>query len=222
MLQNKLQITPDIYQDHLEEALKMYDANGRLSLLTRPDDGDEEEEVETVKNLEDSKDIAKQSSDGEVDNDENPDEHIYKTPNVMTGSGLSDSSVICQVVSSNDGVTSGDSFTEAHIKHCRNSVGASEKLELLVASMTLIQRDIPRTFPTLSFFHDDGPLASALDHVLKAYACYEPTIGYVQVCAKRVVIVLYNFTQFSGIMSFYGVFYSGNELYCRLTTTVHG
>lgn len=242
MLSNKLQISPDVFHDHLEEALKMYDANGRLSLLARPDDdgdndcdGDGGEKEATGGGEGRSRErqgVAQQGvvekvtgdslgvdeaglkeqergreDDGEhggKDDDNNcrgEDElaaggegHDCSTQS--GGSSLTASSIICQVVSGSRDEVPGDSFTEAPIRHDRNSVGASEKLELLVASMTLIQRDIPRTFPTLSFFHDDGPLASSLDHVLKAYACYEPTIGYVQVssalhCLFRVVPVFF-------------------------------
>lgn len=49
------------------------------------------------------------------------------------------------------------------------------------STMMLIEWDLPRTFPTLRFFHDGGPLHESLDRVLKAYACYRPDIGYVQV-----------------------------------------
>ena len=154
----------------------MYDANGRLSLVAPPEDLDDNES--------NSNDCVKENdtAEGLEDTIKLPtDEMSPSALSTASGSGLSASSVVCQVVSSNDQASSSDSFSEAPLQLDRNSV-ATSKLELLVASMTLIQRDIPRTFPTLSFFHDDGPLASSLDHVLKAYACYEPTIGYVQVC----------------------------------------
>jgi hypothetical protein len=47
-------------------------------------------------------------------------------------------------------------------------------------SIKLIEYDIPRTFPTLAFFHDGGPLHVGLVRVLKAYACYRADVGYVQ------------------------------------------
>lgn len=177
MLPNKLCITPDIYQEHLEEARKLYDANGRLSLLVKPDDLDEALDLGNSDNAE----LLKLDDRG-GDNLPSPDKQVgdsiatgevYRTPNLTQSI-------------SKDSTASVDSFIDRPEEIGRNSMYSSEKLELLVASMTLIKRDIPRTFPTLSFFHDDGPLAASLDHVLKAYACYEPTIGYVQVRSGHV------------------------------------
>lgn len=181
MVRNMLQITPEVYQDHLDEALKMYDSNGRLSLLAPPDELDDIENLKSD-DFEKEKDAQAEGFEETVKlpADESNDMSDKVVSNV-SGSDLSASSVMCQVVSSNAPVTSADSFSEAPLQLDRNSITTAGKLELLIASMTLIQRDIPRTFPTLSFFHDDGPLAASLDHVLKAYACYEPTIGYVQV-----------------------------------------
>jgi len=34
-----------------------------------------------------------------------------------------------------------------------------------------IERDIPRTFPTLAFFHDGGPLEMSLRRILRAFVC---------------------------------------------------
>lgn len=228
-----------MYQEHLEEAMRMYDSNGRLSLAplevdeSEPD-ANNDEDVEAKKdeneysfdngdtrNNVDDVDFQKERQrqrDGTEDGWQSIDKDILSVKGIGSdtdtnseqeheekdmlplegGSGLSASSVICQLMTShNDSLTTADSFNDnsTNIKssdsnsfqkssppHVRNSVsGSTEKLDLLIASMTLIQRDIPRTFPTLSFFHDDGPLASSLDHVLKAYACYEPNIGYVQV-----------------------------------------
>ena len=140
LVNDKLNITPEIYRDHLEEALKMYDSNGRLSVHrdSREEDGTED------------RDDVNDNDLTCVSNRESGDEKVAVSNTSNSISTIDD-------------------------------VEKSAKLALLVDSMTLIQRDIPRTFPTLSFFHDDGPLASALDHVLKAYACYEPKIGYVQV-----------------------------------------
>ena len=48
-------------------------------------------------------------------------------------------------------------------------------------SIRLINLDIPRTFPELSFFHGDSfPEAEALRIVLETYVCYRPDVGYVQ------------------------------------------
>ena len=178
MVGNRLQITPEIYNDHLEEALRMYDNDGRLS-LTVPSQQEQSSSVENAGN----QDITGVSISTNVSNAE-----MYST--VSGSSSLSSSSIICEVVSRQNEPGSGDSFSTKHDIPMRNSVDhvdgtSGDRVAMLVASMTLIQHDIPRTFPTLSFFHDEGPLALSLDHVLKAYACYEPSIGYVQVIVEE-------------------------------------
>lgn len=50
----------------------------------------------------------------------------------------------------------------------------------LPETVALIEFDLPRTFPTLGFFHNGGPLQSGLDNILTCYAHYKPEIGYVQ------------------------------------------
>lgn len=47
-------------------------------------------------------------------------------------------------------------------------------------SVNLIPLDLPRTFPSLSFFRVGGPLYGQLRQVLEAYVCYRPDVGYVQ------------------------------------------
>jgi hypothetical protein len=47
-------------------------------------------------------------------------------------------------------------------------------------SVLLIPVDIGRTFPLLGFFQEDGPHHEQLRHVLEAYVCLRPDIGYVQ------------------------------------------
>jgi hypothetical protein len=56
--------------------------------------------------------------------------------------------------------------------------GASELGRM--RSIRLINIDLPRTFPELSFFHGDFPEAEALRQVLETYVCYRPDVGYVQ------------------------------------------
>jgi len=43
-----------------------------------------------------------------------------------------------------------------------------------------ISTDLSRTFPTLAFFVEGGPMRGDCQHVLEAYAFYRPDIGYVQ------------------------------------------
>jgi len=47
-------------------------------------------------------------------------------------------------------------------------------------TLVLIERDLPRTFPTLGFFHDGGDMQQSLERILQAYACLRPDVGYVQ------------------------------------------
>ena len=44
----------------------------------------------------------------------------------------------------------------------------------------LIKWDLPRTFPTLGFFHDGGSIQADLERILCAYTLYRPDVGYVQ------------------------------------------
>jgi hypothetical protein len=44
----------------------------------------------------------------------------------------------------------------------------------------LIKWDLPRTFPTLKFFHDGGSIQADLERILCAYTLYRPDVGYVQ------------------------------------------
>jgi hypothetical protein len=47
-------------------------------------------------------------------------------------------------------------------------------------SIVLIDTDLARTFPALSFFQPGGPMYDTLRDVLETYVCYRPDIGYVQ------------------------------------------
>ncbi|CEM02604.1 unnamed protein product [Vitrella brassicaformis CCMP3155] len=48
------------------------------------------------------------------------------------------------------------------------------------ASIHCIPFDLPRTFPTLAFFHQTGPLHDHCRDILEAWTFYRPDIGYVQ------------------------------------------
>ncbi len=54
-------------------------------------------------------------------------------------------------------------------------------MEKVLNAVSLIQWDLPRTFPTLAFFHDGGAMHTGLERVLLCFALYRPDIGYVQV-----------------------------------------
>lgn len=71
--------------------------------------------------------------------------------------------------------------------------GANAKL---VNTMSLIEWDLPRTFPTLGFFHDGGPMHTGLERILLCYACFRPDIGYVQGMSFLVATLLLYMDEF--------------------------
>lgn len=82
-----------------------------------------------------------------------------------------------------------DDYHGQDLDYQRDSLVAQERNSDITATtarnktstMYLIQWDLPRTFPTLGFFHDGGPMHTSLNNVLQAYSCYRKDIGYVQV-----------------------------------------
>ncbi len=57
-------------------------------------------------------------------------------------------------------------------------------------STKLIKYDLPRTLPTLKFFHDGGSLNEDLERVLCAYTILSPEVGYVQGMSFVVAMLL--------------------------------
>ena len=47
-------------------------------------------------------------------------------------------------------------------------------------SIVLIDTDLPRTFPELQMFGEEGPLYQRLREILEVYTCYRPDVGYIQ------------------------------------------
>lgn len=69
----------------------------------------------------------------------------------------------------------------AEASSANNSAGgAAASLVGREDSVLLIDTDLARTFPLLSFFQPGGPMYDMLRDVLEAYVCYRPDIGYVQ------------------------------------------
>eukprot|EP01087_Luapelamoeba_hula_P011202 TRINITY_DN3015_c0_g2_i4.p1 TRINITY_DN3015_c0_g2~~TRINITY_DN3015_c0_g2_i4.p1 ORF type:complete len:835 (-),score=195.61 TRINITY_DN3015_c0_g2_i4:29-2533(-) len=64
-------------------------------------------------------------------------------------------------------------------------------------TVNLIPLDLPRTFPCLSFFQEDGPLREPLANILEAYVCYRPDIGYVQGMSYVAALMLLNMDEFT-------------------------
>jgi hypothetical protein len=48
------------------------------------------------------------------------------------------------------------------------------------ASISVLYKDLPRTFAELGFFHNGGPLEQPLREVLESYIFFRPDVGYVQ------------------------------------------
>ena len=57
-------------------------------------------------------------------------------------------------------------------------------------TLVLIEYDLPRTFPTLGFFHDGGDMQLSLERILQAYACLRPDVGYVQGMSYLAAVLL--------------------------------
>ena len=59
-----------------------------------------------------------------------------------------------------------------------------------LCSAELIKYDLPRTLPTLKFFHDGGSVNADLERVLCAYIIHAPDVGYVQGMSFVVAMLL--------------------------------
>jgi hypothetical protein len=68
-------------------------------------------------------------------------------------------------------------------------------------SLRLIETDIPRTFPLLKIFHENGPLHEPLVDVLQAYVAYRPDIGYVQGMSYLASMLLLNTDTFNAFVA---------------------
>lgn len=64
-------------------------------------------------------------------------------------------------------------------EECKEEI-IDPRLEKAYTAVSLIEWDLPRTFPTLAFFHDGGAMHTGLERVLLCFALYRPDIGYVQ------------------------------------------
>jgi hypothetical protein len=63
---------------------------------------------------------------------------------------------------------------DAHAKGDSNAYVSHE------ASISVLYKDLPRTFAELGFFHNGGPLEQPLREVLESYIFFRPDVGYVQ------------------------------------------
>ncbi len=65
----------------------------------------------------------------------------------------------------------------ARIAHAKGDANAYVSHE---ASISVLYKDLPRTFAELGFFHNGGPLEQPLREVLESYIFFRPDVGYVQ------------------------------------------
>mmetsp|Transcript_43338 Transcript_43338/g.112718 ORF Transcript_43338/g.112718 Transcript_43338/m.112718 type:complete len:233 (+) Transcript_43338:1350-2048(+) len=61
-------------------------------------------------------------------------------------------------------------------------------------------KDLPRTFSSLMFFHNGGPLQESLKIVLSSYAVYRPDLGYVQGMNYLAAMLLLNVDEFDAFV----------------------
>ena len=64
-------------------------------------------------------------------------------------------------------------------------------------SLKLIDTDLPRTFPSLQLFNEDGPYYNQLRTVLETFACFRPDLGYIQGMSYLAAMLCLYFQTFS-------------------------
>ncbi len=87
-------------------------------------------------------------------------------------------------------------------------------------SISLIETDLPRTFPLLGLFKEDGAYFEPLQRILESFAIHRPDMGYVQGMSYiAAMMLLYMdehsaFVTFSNLVTKYPImpFYSFNEI----------
>lgn len=80
--------------------------------------------------------------------------------------------------------------------HNPNSIHAREK------SVSIIETDIPRTFPMLGFFKVGGVYYDHLQRILEAFTMYRPDIGYVQGMSYVAATLLLYMDEHSAFVTF--------------------
>ncbi|XP_068207350.1 TBC1 domain family member 14-like [Palaemon carinicauda] len=69
-------------------------------------------------------------------------------------------------------------------------------------TIDLIHLDVSRTFPHLCIFQKGGPYHDPLHHILGAYACYRPDVGYVQGMSFLAATLLLNIDESDAFIAF--------------------
>jgi hypothetical protein len=79
--------------------------------------------------------------------------------------------------------------------------GRRDRAQSREESVSLIDLDLPRTFPMLSFFQEGGPMNGALGRMLGAFASYRPDIGYVQGMTYIGALFLLNLDEYDAFVA---------------------
>eukprot|EP01156_Anaeramoeba_ignava_P008167 Anaeramoba_ignava/a356560_12.p1 GENE.a356560_12~~a356560_12.p1 ORF type:complete len:382 (-),score=114.37 a356560_12:33-1010(-) len=86
-----------------------------------------------------------------------------------------------------------------HKKNNSLDQGIGDKTSIVFGkedSITLISLDLPRTFPGLKLFKENGPIYGFLHDLLGAYTRYRPDLGYVQGMSYLAAMFLINMDPF--------------------------
>lgn len=76
------------------------------------------------------------------------------------------------------------------------------------SSLKVLDKDLPRTFAQLSFFHKGGPLEQQLRDVLEAYIFYRPDVGYVQGMSYLAAMLLLTMDTFQAFVALCNLLHS--------------
>jgi len=76
------------------------------------------------------------------------------------------------------------------------------------ASLKVLDKDLPRTFAQLGFFHKGGPLEQQLRDVLEAYIFYRPDVGYVQGMSYLAAMLLLTMDTFQAFVALCNLLHS--------------
>jgi hypothetical protein len=193
---NDLNITKEKYYELLEVAES--ELNNK-NIMIENEDGSENETIFNYINRKSTSSRLRLSSayDDSSTDENNSVKEIF--------ADLGDTSCT-KVYSSSEDITFEDSQKKSVSPMCTMDAGntPSKLVNTMVTSesspsdkistnhnLDLIQYDLPRTFPTLGFFHEEGgQMNLGLKNVLHAYAVYNPNIGYVQGMSYIVAMLL--------------------------------
>ncbi|KJH42099.1 TBC domain protein [Dictyocaulus viviparus] len=94
-------------------------------------------------------------------------------------------------------------FAGSKSDQCCDNAGQNEYSTLhRENSLSQIRLDIARTFPSLGFFQEDGPYYGHLMKLLGAYACFRPSVGYLQSMAFIAAVLLLQMDLYPAFVAF--------------------